>query len=136
MISDITTKVRVDCRKNAIGIMDGTTEYVDTEPAKYFHVVFCAKLNPEFNGKLRMEVNHQNSGFFTYDIINNPPKYMLMELNPDDMLCFGSPGIRISRLLGENYRAQLGQCDYVNVKLYLDNREIVNKDFIVRGTFS
>lgn len=49
---------------------------------------------------------------------------------------FGSPGIRISRLLGQNYRPLFAQQDYVDVKLYLDNREIESKSFGIRGIYS
>jgi len=136
MITITTTKVRVDCKKDGYGVMDGTTEYVDTEPGKYFHVIVQASLSPDFDGKLRLEISHPRSGFRTYDIVNNPPKQVLESLEPDDEMCFGSPGIRIGRLLGENYRAPVGERDFVNVKLFLDNKEIENKDFVVRGCFS
>ncbi len=136
MIKNITIKVRVDCRKDAYGVMDGTKEYVDTEPGKFFHVIISAAMSPDFNGKLRLEISHPRSGFHTYDIVNNPPKSILESLEPDDEMCFGSPGIRVSRLLGENYRVPVGQRDYVNVKLFLNNQEIENKDFVVRGCFS
>lgn len=136
MISNIITKVRVDSKKDAYGVMTGTTEYVDTESGKFFHVIIQASFTPDFDGKLRLEISHPRSGFRTYEIVNNPPKHVLESLEPDDDMCFGSPGIRIGRLLGEDYRAPLGERDFVNVKLYLNNKEIENKDFVVRGCFS
>ena len=136
MITDITIKVRADLQQEAFGSMENAHEYVDTEPGKYFHVIVTAKFPRDFEGRLRLEISHKRSGFMTYEIVNNPPEGMLDQLGPDDMMCFGSPGIRISRLLGQNYRPPVGQRDYVDVKLYHDNREIVSKSFVVRGSYS
>ena len=136
MITDITIKVRADLQEEAFGSMENTKEYVDTEPGKYFHVIITAKFSQDFEWKLRLEISHKRSGFMTYEIVNNPPKGMLAQLGPDDIMCFGSPGIRISRLLGQNYRPPLVQRDYVDVKLYLDNKEIESKSFAIRGSFS
>lgn len=136
MITDITIKVRADLQEEAFGSMENTKEYVDTEPGKYFHVIITAKFPLDFEGKLRLEISHKRSGFMTYEIVNNPPKGMLAQLRPDDIMCFGSPGIRISRLIGQNYRPPLVHGDYVDVKLYLDNKEIESKSFAIRGSFS
>ena len=136
MITDITIKVRADLQEEAFGSMENTKEYVDTEPGKYFHVIITAKFTRDFEGKLRLEISHKRSGFMTYEIVNNPPKGMLAQLGPDDIMCFGSPGIRISRLIGQNYRPPLVHGEYVDVKLYLDNKEIESKSFAIRGTFS
>ena len=136
MITDITIKVRADLQEEAFGSMENTKEYVDTEPGKYFHVIITAKFPRDFEGKLRLEISHKRSGFMTYEIVNNPPKGMLAQLGPDDIMCFGSPGIRISRLIGQNYRPPLVHGDYVDVKLYLDNKEIESKSFAIRGSFS
>ena len=136
MITDITIKVRADLQEEAFGSMENTKEYVDTEPGKYFHVIITAKFSQDFEGKLRLEISHKRSGFMTYEIVNNPPKGMLAQLGPDDIMCFVSPGIRISRLIGQNYRPPLVHGDYVDVKLYLDNKEIESKSFAIRGSFS
>ena len=136
MITDSTIKVRADLQQEAFGSMENAKEYVDTEPGKYFHVIIAAKFSRDFEGKLRLEISHDRSGFKTYEIVNNPPKGMLAQLGPDDMMCFGSPGIRISRLLGQNYRPLFALQDYVDVKLYLDNREIESKSFGIRGIYS
>ena len=136
MITDITIKVRADLQEEAFGSMENAKEYVDTEPGKYFHVIITAKFSQDFEGKLRLEISHKRSGFMTYEIVNNPPKGMLAQLGPDDIMCFGSPGIRISRLIGQNYRPSLVHGDYVDVKLYLDNKEIESKSFAIRGSFS
>ena len=136
MITDITIKVRADLQEDAFGSMENTKEYVDTEPGKYFHVIITAKFSQDFEGKLRLEISHKRSGFMTYEIVNNPPKGMLAQLGPDDIMCFGSPGIRISRLIGQNYRPPLVHGDYDDVKLYLDNKEIESKSFAIRGSFS
>ena len=136
MITDITIKVRADLQEEAFGSMENTKEYVDTEPGKYLHVIITAKFSQDLEGKLRLELSHKRSGFMTYEIVNNPPKGMLAQLGPDDIMCFGSPGIRISRLIGQNYRPPLVHGDYVDVKLYLDNKEIESKSFAIRGSFS
>ena len=136
MITDITAKVRADCRKEALGIMDGATEHVDTEPQKYFHVVITASFSPDFHGVLRLEISNKRSGFYTYQIMDNPPREMLAKLEPGDRLCVCSPGIRVGRMIGDCYRSKAGEPDYVNVRLFLDNEEIVNKDFAVRRTCS
>lgn len=136
MIKDIAVKVRSDVEKEAYGVMENVKDYVDTEPGKYFHVIFSAVFPKDFDGKLRVEISHPKNGFKTYHIVNNPPKEVLAQIEEGDALCFGSPGIPISKLLGWTYRPVMGQIDYVNVKLFLDNHEIVNKDFPVRGTFS
>ena len=124
MITDINIKVRADLQEEAFGTMENAQEYVDTEPGKYFHVIITAKFPRDFEGKLK------------YVNVNNPPKGILAQLKPDDIMCFGSPEIRISRLLGQNYRPPLVQRDYVDVKLYLDNKEIESKSFAIRGSFS
>lgn len=136
MITDITIKVRADLQEEAFGSMENAKEYVDTEPGKYFHVIITAKFSQDFEGKLKLEISHKRSGFMTYEIVNNPPKGMLAQLGPDDIMCFGSPDIRISRLIGQNYRPPLVHGDYVDVKLYLDNKEIESKSFAIRGSFS
>lgn len=135
-MTNITTKVRVDSKKNAYGVMDGATDYVSADSNKFLHVVISASFAPDFNGKLRLEISHQKSGFCTYEIVNNPPRQMLANLNEDDELCFGSPGIRIERLLGRNYKISAGETDYVNVKLYLNNETVATKEFAIRGMFS
>ena len=38
-ITNITTKVRVDSKKNAYGVMDGAKDYVSADSNKFFHVV-------------------------------------------------------------------------------------------------
>ena len=136
MITDINIKVRADLQEEAFGTMENAQEYVDTEPGKYFHVIITAKFTRDFEGKLRFEISHKRSGFMKYVNVNNPPEGMLAQLEPDDIMCFGSPGIRISRLLGQNYRPPLVQRDYVDVKLYLDNKEVESKSFAIRGSFS
>ena len=135
-ITNITTKVRVDSMKNAYGVMDGATDYVSADSNKFFHVVILASFAPDFNGKLRLEISHPKSGFRTYEIVNNPPRQMLKTLEADDKLCFGSPGIRVERLLGQNYKLSSEEADYINVKLYLNNETVVTKDFAIRGMFS
>ena len=86
MITDITIKVRADLQEEAFGSMENTKEYVDTEPGKYFHVIITAKFSQDFEGKLRLEISHKRSGFMTYEIVNNPPKGMLAQLGPDDIM--------------------------------------------------
>lgn len=135
-ITNIKTKVRVDSKKNAYGVMDGTTDYVRADSNKFFHVVISASFTPDFNGKLRLEISHQKSGFCTYEIVNNPPRQMLETLEADDELCFGSPGIRIERLLGQDYQLSAGEPDYVKVKLFLNNETVATRDFAIRGMFS
>lgn len=136
MITDITTKVRVDDQMKAFGSMENTREYVDTDPGKYFHVIFEAKFPHDFDGRLRLNISHKRSGFMSSEIVNNPPKEVLAQLDPDDMLCFGSPGIPIYRLLGRNYKLPFGLWDYVDVSIYLDEEEIESKSFVVGGNFS
>ena len=136
MITDITIKVRADLQEEAFGSMENTKEYVDTEPGKYFHVIITAKFTRDFEGKLRFEISHKRSGFMKYVNVNKPPKGMIAQLEPDHIMCFGAPGIRISRLIGQNYRPPLVHGDYVDVKLYLDNKEIESKSFAIRGSFS
>lgn len=136
MISDIKTKALCDTMKDGRGIIDEAKEYVDTEPGKYFHVVMAAKFQPDFKDVLRMEIAHAKSGFRTYQIVTNPPKHMLTDPENEGELCFGSPGIPVSILLGRNYRPVPGQRDTVTVKLFLDNKEISTKELLVRGTAS
>lgn len=136
MITDIRIKAMVDCMKDGRGIIEEGREYVDTEPGKYLHVVVAARFQPDFSGVLRLEIAHAKSGFRTYQIVTPPPKHLLQNKESDGELCFGSPGIPISAVLGRNYRPVMGQRDSVTVKLFLDNKEIASKELPVRGILS